>query len=41
MRKANAREFGNLIKVHRVLAAAGLEKGKKCPLALTSERRAA
>ena len=25
----------------RVLAAAGLEKGKKCPFALASERRAA
>jgi len=27
--------------VNGVLAAAGLEKGKKCPLALASERRAA
>jgi len=26
---------------NRALAAAGLEKGEKCPLALASERRAA
>jgi hypothetical protein len=28
-------------QISRVLAAAGLEKGKKCPFALASERRAA
>jgi hypothetical protein len=27
--------------IQRLLAAAGLEKGKKCPLAVSSERRAA
>jgi hypothetical protein len=31
----------NRLVIERVLAAAGLEKGKKCPLSLASQRRAA
>jgi hypothetical protein len=41
LRLPRVRECGENHMIFRVLAAAGLEKGKKCPPALACERRAA